>query len=142
MPNDPRLWKQEGIEAALDEVIDEKGASIEWGWVCLGATVRRRRLLDPQSDMPKVPSKSYLELNGIVTVTLDEVRDFLLEDARATLDLGTRFELRQVSNNFGRTHGMAWYSNAAMQREEPWGRVPKVPEQRIGYLLVGQFTAE
>lgn len=141
--NDQKLWSLEGIAEALDEVDGELGIAVKYGWVCLGvAYPPANRALCPASDMPDVRTAPRpVELWATITVDEKEVRDFLRADAEQHLQPGTRFEIRkQYPNNFGRTHGMAWYRNAAMDKREDWGRVPMQPEAAAGYFLVGEFT--
>lgn len=79
------------------------------------------------------------------TVRADEkdVRKTLHGDALKKLPPGTRYEIRRrLSSHYGRSHGMAWLRDEAMDAVEPWGRVPIKPEYQEleGYYLVGQYV--
>jgi hypothetical protein len=34
---------------------------------------------------------------------------------------------KQFPTNYGRSHGMAWYRNKAMDQRKTWGNLPNVP---------------
>jgi len=82
-----------------------------------------------------------VELWATITVDPDDVISYLKADAALHLKPSQRFEVRRkIPDNFGRTHGMAWYRNDAMEKRESWGRVPSKPEYVNGYYLVGEFV--
>lgn len=144
--DDPKLWTLEGIEAALDEACGEMGIQVTYGWVRIGQVYQRHRArtLDTQSDIPDVRQRpGVVELWATITVDENDLRQFLIADAADHLKPGQRFEIRRkVPQNMGRTHGMAWYRNDAMDKRETWGRVPIKPEHapQGGYYLVGEYT--
>lgn len=139
VPKDnPSLWTP-GI--ALDEAIGEMGIAYRYGAVLLGTVYRSARLSDPSERLRDVRETGPLELWGAISVDEHEVREFLHADAEQSLKPGQRYELRRkIPDNYGRSHGMAWYRNAAMDKRDEWGRVPIKPELAGGYYLVGEFT--
>ncbi len=141
--NDPKLWTEEGIGDAIDEATGEMGVVIEWGWICLGTVYhkpdRRLTALLPVGGLKKTDHR--VELWGTVTVNEAAVRGFLHADAAAVLEPGARYELRRkYPTNYGRTHGMCWYRNVALDTRKPWGLLLREPMQKEGYLLVGEYT--
>lgn len=140
--NDPKLHTLEGLAEALDEANGEMGAAIEWGWVNLGTVYLPTDCqADPSNCLKPIKAgDNRVELWGALTLDVRQVEAFLRADAMQHLPPNTRYELRRSTLNYGRTHGMCWYRNDAMVNREEWGRVPSKPEQRSGYLLVGEFT--
>ena len=73
-----------------------------------------------------------------------EVRDRLIEQARAQLPPGTVFEIRrQMPLDFGRTRGMAWYYSPGLPREPLFLSSAKDAEFDIlnGVYLVARLRA-
>jgi hypothetical protein len=142
LKNDPALWSTKGIEDALDETIDEMGIAVDYGYICLGTIYPRTdRRLDSSMAMPSFPRKEVVELWGTLSVDEGKVQEFLHADAAVHLAPGTRYQLRKrTPTRFGRSHGMAWYRNAAMDKQETWGHVSKEPTLINGVYLVGEFT--
>jgi hypothetical protein len=139
----PDLHTIEGIEEVLEEGFGEKGAAVEYGYVRI-ASVRRyrpRRDVDSSEELPRV-SDDLIEVWGVLAVNDDDLKRYLIVDAENTLEPGQRFEIRkQIPHNYGRTHGMAWYRNDAMDKREAWGFAPHLPLRKDGYYLVGEYTA-
>lgn len=80
-----------------------------------------------------------------ITINVDpiEVARALHEDAAKTLPANMRYELRaKVPTNYGRSKGMSWYRNDAMDATETWGDCPATPRyiEDQGCRLVGQFV--
>lgn len=97
------------------------GGPIEWGWVTFGAT---------------------RAVGYTVNVDIEEVKQCLRADAAITLPAGAHYELRRMyPMNYGRTHGMIWYSDPSFAERETWGEVPLGKgKQCNGYILIGEFT--
>lgn len=145
--NDPALWTVAGIEAALDEACGEMGNAVNYGWVRLGIVYRPKREVSPLETIREVRGEDgdsdFVELWATIAVDEADVREFLIADAGRSLKPRSRFELRRkIPENYGRTHGMAWYRNDAMDKAETWGNVPATPSYAAagGYYLVGEYT--
>jgi len=69
------------------------------------------------------------------------------DGAKRALPAGTRFEIRAALPwDYGRVHGMAWYTSPAMQVEEDWVElIERAPHYELltdrGYFLVARQTA-
>jgi hypothetical protein len=139
--NDPKLWTLEGIADALDETSGEMGIAVAYGYVCLGSVYQPSREAGPFPLKDVRESGDFVELWGTITVNEVDVRVYLIADAARTLKPGQRFEVRKmIPSNYGRTFGMAWYRNDAMDKRESWGRQPLTPETGGGYYLVGEYV--
>lgn len=142
--NNPKLWSVDGIADALDETIGEMGIAVDYGFVCIGCVYHRpSRETSPAERLRNARESDKVELWATIAVNEDEVRAFLMADAEQCLEPGTRYQIRKkIPEFYGRTHGMAWYRNAAMDKAETWGRVPPKPEFTAegGYYLLGEYT--
>lgn len=142
--NDPKLWTVDGIAAELDETIGEMGIAVNYGFVRIGCAYRPSRETYPIDSLRDVrETTDKVELWATIAVDEAEVRAFLMADAEQCLEPGTRYQIRKkIPEFYGRTHGMAWYRNAAMDKAETWGRVPPKPEFTAegGYYLLGEYT--
>jgi len=91
----------------------------------------------PKSSRRRVLSR--WKLWGSLRLDENLVQDYLIADATRALKPGQRFELRKAyPTNYGRTFGMAWYHNDAMDKAERWGTSLSSPRSYPGYFLLGQ----
>jgi hypothetical protein len=141
--NDPALHTVEGIMEALDEADGEMGIAVEYGWALLGSIYRPvSREVDPSQFMTPVrPGQDFVELWGTISLNERDLIEYLHADAERHLQPDTRYEIRRrIPANYGRSHGMAWYRNKAMDKREKWGFRPEFEQDRPGYRFIGEFT--
>jgi len=141
--NDPKLHGIEGIMEALDEADGEMGIAVDYGWTCLGSIYRpASREIDPSEIMPTARERpDFVELWGTISLNERDLIEYLHADAARHLPPNTRYEIRKrVPGNFGRSRGMAWYRNKAMDKRERWDFLPEFAQDRQGHCLIGEFT--
>jgi hypothetical protein len=130
------------IEAVLEETIGEKGIAVDYGWTLLGSIYVGGREVDANEPLPRLNDKpEYVELWATITLDEKDLIGYLRADAERNLKPGQRFEIRQrIPTRYGRSKGMAWYHNDAMDKLEVWDRVPAAPLLARGCYLVGEYT--
>lgn len=97
----------------------DRGRAIEWGWIQVG----RDRSIGYTS-----------------VVCEDDVTQCLHDDAKNELPPNTRYELRRVILNYGRSRGMAWFWTPTFDAAKDWQSAAAGYQEEGGYYLVGQFV--
>lgn len=107
---------------------EDFGQAINYGWT----------VIIPETAQGKA-------LWGTIDIPEYDILAWLHADAKASLPLGTRYQIRRrIPGYYGRSFGLAWYSCHAFADRVTWGvRLPigmGSLDPQGGFYLVGEFT--